>query len=223
MRVNMKISMKAVMIQILTLSMMAPTVVFADASTDINELKSLLAPIESLTADFQQELLNEQGATLQQAKGQMSLKKPGQFRWEVQGKDPRLVVSNGKKVWDYDKDLEQVTIQKISKAESRAPIFFLTGDVSTLKNDFKIAKLTEKNKTCMKNSEQCFELIPKTEHSPFQSIRVGFKNKILNELEMSDQLGQKSFFMFSDAKLNAPLPDTQFQFVVPKGVDVVEN
>lgn len=190
---------------------------------DFNELKTLLAPVESLTADFQQELLSESGNSLMQAKGQMWLKKPGQFRWEVQGKDSRLVVSNGKQVWDYDKDLEQVTVQKLAKGEAKAPIFFLTGDVNTLEKDFKIKNLTSAGKSCMKESDQCFELKPKTEQSPFQSISIGFKNKVLNELEMSDQLGQKSFFKFSNAKLNAAVAPSVFQFVTPKGVDVVGN
>lgn len=199
---------------------------YTNKNKNINDktvpLKTLLQPVTSLSANFEQELLNPQGKMMQEVKGQMWLKKPGQFRWEIQGKDARLVVSNGKQVWDYDKDLEQVTIQKISKGESKAPIFFLTGDVESLEKDFKINNFTERNKPCMRaGSQMCYELTPKSEQAPFQKIDIGFKEGVLNELIMVDQLGQTSFFKFTQTKLNPPVAANLFQFVPPKGIDVV--
>lgn len=188
-----------------------------------SSLKNRLAPIQGLTADFQQKMTNEEGKVLQQYKGQMWLKKPGQFRWEVQGAEQRIVVSNGKKVWDYDKDLEQVTVQQISKKDIKAPIFFLTGDVNSLEKDFKIQKLNPQDKNCMKESDHCFTLSPKTEHFAFQQIQIGFKGQVLRELTMVDQLNQHSYFLFTNAKLNPAIEGTLFNFIPPKGVDLVGN
>jgi outer membrane lipoprotein carrier protein len=191
------------------------------AATATTDLKNILAPVQSLTADFQQKMTSEKGRILQQSTGKMWLKKPGQFRWEVLGKEARLVVSNGKQVWDYDKDLEQVTIQKLSKGEVRAPIFFLTGEVNSIDRDFNVKNISIAGKSCMQGSDQCFELYPKNEQTPFQWIRVGFKNKILKDLEILDQLGQHSFFSFENTKMNPSVSPGQFSFTPPKGVDVV--
>jgi chaperone LolA len=195
----------------------------AATTTDTAELKALLVPISSLQGHFQQVIKSEAGRQLQSCTGKMWLKKPGQFRWEVLGNEPRLIVADGKKVWDYDKDLEQVTIQKLNKAQTAAPIFFLTGDVNSLDADFKVKKLPLVDGHCLKNSEGCFELHPKNSEGSFQWIKIGFKAKTLNEMELLDQLGQVSVFSFKQVQLNANIPDSQFHFTPPKGVDVLTN
>lgn len=195
----------------------------ATVATDTAELQSLLAPVLALQGNFQQTIKSEEGRLLQTCSGKMWLKKPGQFRWEVLGNEPRLIVADGKKVWDYDKDLDQVTIQKLKKGQTAAPIFFLTGDVNSLDTDFKIKKLPLKNGHCLKNSDTCFELQPKRSEGSFQWINIGFKEKMLNELELLDQLGQVSQFIFKQMKLNTNISDSQFKFIPPKGVDVLTN
>ena len=191
--------------------------------TDTAELKALLVPVSSLQGNFQQVIKSEAGRQLQTSSGKMWLKKPGQFRWEVLGHEPRLIVADGKKVWDYDKDLDQVTIQKLNKAQTVAPIFFLTGDVNSLDSDFKIKKLPLVDGHCLKNSDSCFELHPKNSEGSFQWIKIGFKAKNLNEMELLDQLGQVSVFSFKQVRLNPNIPDSQFRFTPPKGVDVLTN
>lgn len=189
-----------------------------------SELKSLLSPLQTLSGQFSQKVMNEQGILLQEAKGKVQLKKPGQFRWEMEGQDPRSVIADGKKVWDYDKELEQVTVQPFVKGQGSAPIFFLTGDVSALDKDFKVVKINPNDKgKCMEGCDACFELEPKASQGSFQWIRVGFKDKKLHEMELLDQLGQRSVFIFTGVVLNENIPAQQFQFKPPKGVDVVEN
>lgn len=195
------------------------TCVLADEASE--HLKSLLTPISSMQANFSQTVKNQQGKVLQSLSGKVTLKKPGQFRWEVVGRDPRLVIADGKEVWDYDKDLEQVSVQKLEKGQTRAPIYFLTGDVNALDQDFTVTELSSKK--CLQNSDQCFELKPKKSEGAFQWIRIGFKSKKLNEMEMLDQLGQYSRFSFKNVTLNSPIPANIFKFTPPKGVDVLRN
>jgi outer membrane lipoprotein carrier protein len=195
----------------------------AASTPDTVELKALLAPVSTLQGNFQQVIKSEEGRQLQTTAGKMWIKKPGQFRWEVVGKEPRLIIADGKKVWDYDKDLDQVTIQKLNQTKSAAPIFFLTGDVNSLDTDFNIKKLPLTKGHCLKNSDSCFELHPKSSEGSFQWIKIGFKAKILNEMKLLDQLGQVSIFSFKQMQLNSTISDSQFHFTPPKGVDVLTN
>src|SRR5215467_1914400 len=172
------------------------------AATPETELKALLSEVNTLQGNFQQQIVNGKGAVLQKSAGKMWLKKPGQFRWEVKGKDQRVVVADGKQIWDYDVDLEQVTVQKLSKGQAAAPIFFLTGETAALARDFTIMAVESKGQ-CLKDSDQCFELKPKQQQGSFQWIRLGFKHKALKELELLDQLGQHSFFQFDQVVLNS--------------------
>lgn len=198
---------------------------FSVAPSNVGEeLKSLLDPINTLSGRFDQKVVNEQGKTVQSSSGEVFLKKPRQFRWEIQGDEPRLIVSNGKKIWDYDEDLSQVSIQKISKNSSQVPIFFLTGEATSLDKDFTIKTIA-----CMTgsgtsvNSDKCFSLQPKEENGSFQWIKIGFKNKELKEMEFLDQLGQKTTLIFSQVELNPSISESKFQFNPPKGVDIVTN
>jgi len=221
-RISMKISKPFLSLFLTLFALSYCNWVFAVAS-DSSDLKLLLQPISSLQGSFQQTVKSEKGRVLQRYSGKVSLKKPGQFRWEVLGREQRLIVADGNTVWDFDKDLDQVTVQKLDKGQTRAPIYFLTGDVSSLDKDFTIRKLSSKNGTCLQGSDTCFELKPKREEGSFQWIRLGFKAKILNEMQVLDQLGQLSDFIFKDVQLNKDIPVSQFRFTPPKGVDVLQN
>ena len=204
-------------------SVFAASTVSRGSTTDTAQLKALLIPVSTLQGNFEQAINSETGRPLQKFSGKIWLKKPGKFRWEVLGDEPRLIVADGKKVWDYDKDLNQVTIQKLIQTQTAAPIFFLSGDLNTLDSDFKIKHLATRNGHCLKNSDSCFALYPKNSEGSFQSIKIGFKAKILNEMELLDQLGQVSLLRFKQVHLNRHIPDSQFHFTVPKGVDVLTN
>lgn len=184
-------------------------------------LKEVLTPITSLQGGFQQKVSTEKGKTLHQSAGKMWLKKPGQFRWEVDGKAKNLIVSDGKQVWNYDAELSQVTIQKLPKTKGTTPIYFLTGDVDSIGNDFTVTSLGVGK--CMKDSDACFELKPKGGSSTFHWIKVGFRDKTLKEMELLDQLGQHSLFSFHSLVVNKNIPQKQFHFTPPKGVDVVRH
>lgn len=217
------------------LSFLFSASIFASSNPEA-DLKAVLSQVDSLQGNFKQEICTEKGKILQQCEGKMWLKKPGLFRWEVLGKDQRIVVADGKKVWDYDIDLEQVTVQPFTKGQSTAPIFFLTGDTNSLSKDFSVSffnsadnssagkNINEKNIKDFKNfqdSDQVFELKPKSSQAAFQWIRIGFKNKALNELEVLDHLGQVSSFTFEKVQQNTSIEKKLFQFKTPKGVDVV--
>lgn len=194
-----------------------------EGAADSTELKALLNPITTLHGNFHQVIQNEAGKALQTCAGKLWIKKPGQFRWEVLGQEPRVIVADGKKVWDYDKELEQVTIQTLNKGHAAAPIFFLTGNVNALNTEFNIKKMTLIRGRCLKDSDNCFELRPKNSDGAFQRIKIGFKMNILNEMELLDQLGQISLFHFKEMRLNANIPESQFRFTPPKGIDVLTN
>ncbi len=204
----------------------ANTQVVSEAkSSDVSaiaQLKGLLGPISSIQGSFNQKVMNERGKLLRQSHGMMWLKKPGKFRWEVQGKDKHLIVSNGKEVWDFDPELSQVTIQSLPKSGS-TPIYFLTGDINALSNDFNIAAIKADAGKCLNGSDTCFELKPKASSSTFHWIRIGFSENVLKEIEMLDQLGQRSLFSFQKISTNQTISQKQFHFVPPNGVDIIRN
>lgn len=213
--------MKSIIILLLSF---LPCIALADDAA-LTSLKNILAPIHSLQGNFQQKIVNDKGKTIQQSQGKMWVKKPGFFRWEVsQQKDRHLTVSDGKQIYDYDQELAQVTIQKLRSNKGGAPIYFLTGEVNTLGQDFQVKNIQSgSDGKCLSGSDACFELKPKASGSNFNWIRVGFSGKNLKEIELQDHFGQRSLFQFVNLTTNGTISNQLFQFTPPKGVDVVRN
>ena len=65
-----------------------------------------------MSAEFSQSLID--GSNNTKSKGIIILKKPHFFKWVTQSPNKQEIVSNGKRLWIYDDDLEQLIIKKAS-------------------------------------------------------------------------------------------------------------
>ena len=64
---------------------------------------------------------------------------------------------------------------------------------------------------------------PKAKDGAFESMRIGFKGKQLAAVEITDNFAQRSRLTFAQFNANVELPLENFKFVIPKGVDVLEQ
>lgn len=184
--------------------------------TPIKQLKSFLATTNSLTADFKQVKINENGHPVETSHGQFYLSRPGKFRWNYQKPFVQEIVSNEGKVWFYDADLEQVTVKKLDDSMGSTPALLLSGNVELEK------KFTLKQQG-ISDEMEWIKLSPKNEESEFNYILIGLDNGILGGMELSDNFGQLTRIYFSNVKINPQLKPGLFEFKAPKGVDIFEN
>jgi len=187
---------------------------FVQAETAANKLASLLSGYETFSARFEQFSMNNNGRRAQESKGEMQLAKPNRFYWKTEQPFPQTIVGDGKHVWVYDPDLEQVT-RKQGDAGNNAPAMLLNGQISELERDYRISVPLQNE------SEQLFELAPRQENSSFSRIRLFFVNKQLTELMLEDHLGQRTTVLLKDQKINPSLAKDHFNFKAPAGVDVI--
>lgn len=194
-----------------------PLAALADGQADAaKRLNALLSSAQTMTGGFSQMTLSANGANLQETTGTLALKRPGKFRWHTDPPLEQVLVSDGKQIWLYDPDLEQVTIQAMDQRLSHTPALLLSGDVSQLQENFDI-QWTEGG------SVQDFTLTPKEADSMFDSLRLSFSNGVINDMQMSDPVGQRTNILFRNVELNQALGDAQFTFEVPEGVDVISE
>ena len=108
------------------------TALISNAKTEntINSLESFLQGLNSLEVDFTQILMNENGRELERASGVLYLKKPGKFYWNYQHPYSQKIITNGKILWIFDEDLEQVTIKNIDNSISKTPAGIILADDS---------------------------------------------------------------------------------------------
>ena len=87
------------------------------------QLSNLLRQMNTMSATVQQ-LIESDGALLEESSIQMHVMRPGGFYWETLEPFPELVVTNGTVLWNYQPDLEQVVIENwdSSRAELAAEL-----------------------------------------------------------------------------------------------------
>src|SRR6266850_1259634 len=93
----------------------------------IERFKTFLRSTQSARADFEQKVYDRDGKLVQEAKGNFVFQRPGRFRWVYAKPVDQLIVGDGQRVWIYDRDLNQVTVRRISKALGSTPAALLAG------------------------------------------------------------------------------------------------
>lgn len=188
----------------------------ADEDASAQRLTALLSQAQTISARFSQLSLDGSGAQLQETAGQLVLKRPGLFRWHTDAPMEQLLVSNGEKVWLYDPDLEQVTIQTLDKRLTHTPALLLSGDVSEIQENFAISHQEGGNVVD-------FMLKPKSKDTLFDSLRLSFRSGVLNDMQLIDSIGQRTNILFLSVKMNEAVDDTLFSFEIPEGADVIQE
>jgi outer membrane lipoprotein carrier protein len=186
------------------------TFVFGDVR---QTLEDYVSQFKSLTANFDQTVINEKGKTTETSSGEVYLQRPGKFHWEYLKPYEQSIVGDGKKVWVYDKDLEQVTVRRVEQALRSAPALILSSDAK-LDENFTVSDDGEKEGIAWAT------LTPKDAKNEYSKVRVGFEGKALRWMELFDNFGQTTRLKFSGEDLNGMLDDKVFSFAPPAGVDV---
>jgi outer membrane lipoprotein carrier protein len=181
-----------------------------------DQLSQLLNNLQTFRADFTQTVMNARGQVLQQVSGKMIIQRPGRFRWEVIRPSRQLLIADGQRIWFYDIDLQQITIQKQKSVDADSPAALLSDSPKNLTQQFIINPLM---------NVQGFTLFPKNKNALFQSITLIFQKNYLREMRLIDKLDQQTVINFSKIELNPHLSSQTFHFIMPsdKNIEVVKG
>lgn len=188
----------------------------AGQQASAERLTSLLGKSETMSGRFSQMTLDGSGSQLQESTGEMALKRPGKFYWHTDAPLEQELVSDGKTIWLYDPDLEQVTVQKLDRRLTHTPALLLSGNVSDISNNFNISHQEA-------GEVVDFTLEPKNPDTVFDSLRLSFRSGVLNDMQLIDSAGQRTNILFMGVKLNPVIPNDRFTFTIPEGVDVISE
>ena len=200
---------------VLGAALMMPMLANADEQA-AERLSDLLEPLKTYSADFDQQILDGSGQRLQEASGHIWLSRPGQFRWEVEAPYRQVVVSDGKDVYLYDPDLEQVTIQPLDMRVTHTPALLLSGKANALTENYDVSRQQQ-------GTTETFTLLPKSPDTLFEDLKLTFRGEQLRGLQMSDSTGQRTAIAFSNVEANSAVEPSRFEFQVPEGADVIQE
>jgi outer membrane lipoprotein carrier protein len=190
------------------------TLLICSSQAYANELTNYFNDLQSFQADFVQTVFSANNDSKRKSNGIIIVKSPNNFYLEYTKPFKLLYVADGKKLWSYDEDLEQVVVKKQGNLLIDSPAMLL-GNAKNLKDSYSIEKIG------VTDGWLWFELTPKKENNNFESVSLAFVNNELIAMEMRDNFGQTTRLEFNNVIKNPLLASNQFKFIPPKGVDVI--
>lgn len=179
-----------------------------------DDLQTVITGLNSFSASFEQTLYDADSEPLQTTRGTIALKRPGRFNWQYTDPATQEIVADGTRIWLYDKELEQVTVNEIDDRIAGTPLVLLMG-TAPLADAFNVKAVGESE------GIDWHELTPKSTEGDFQLVFIGLRGEALAAMELRDNFGQATQIIFSDFKANSELDDSLFVFNAPEGVDVI--
>jgi len=199
-------------------------------------LDRYLKHLKTLRVSFLQTVSDAHGAEVGRSSGTLMVERPGKFRWDIHPQSiasganaaegsgtaqaaaaggGQLMVSDGRNLWYYDRDLEQVTVRPVTAALSATPAMLLSGTVDVQRH------FTE-TPAGRRDGLDWVYVEPRSAQADFKSALFGFDRKgTLQRMILADKLGQTVTIVFHDVAVNVPLPARSFTFAVPPGADVI--
>ncbi len=176
--------------------------------------------LRNLAADFAQESRVASLGRPRTRAGRLFFQAPGRMRWEYDGPDPQVIVADGKQLWFYRPERNQVLIQPLDAAFTRqTPLLFLLGQ-----GDF-AAEFTwdERGLAPGAGGLQSVALRPRVETPDLSRLVL---EVVAGECRLAgtiveDAFGNVTHLVFSGERANTDLDAGLFHFDPPRGTEVV--
>ena len=178
--------------------------------------------IKDIQADFVQTYEGGVLRTKTTERGTVAIKRPGRMRFTYTTPEKKEFVSDGTRLYTHLVADKQVIVSPApGPGQGDIPAMFLAG-TSDLVRDY------TPSFTALPGAATglvTLVLVPKKKSEEYESIGIGVDPKTLQIqfLTALDLQGGRSSFTFSNLKENRGLTDKQFEFRIPRGVDVVTN
>ena len=189
--------------------------VAATAADAVARVEAYLGPLKTLSAKFVQVVQDRKGEVTDRASGTLAIARPDRFRWDYREPYEQTIVADGRKLWLYDPDLEQVTVRSLEQGLGATPAMLLSGSG-------KVGDAFTAGPVEARRDWTWCRLLPKQRGSDFERVSLAFDPKgELAAMELVDKLGQTTTIQFTGLKRGAKVDQSLFRFAPPPGADVI--
>ncbi|MCX7961549.1 MAG: outer membrane lipoprotein chaperone LolA [Burkholderiales bacterium] len=186
----------------------------AAQASGIERFRAFLRTTQSAAADFEQKVYDRERKLVQQASGRFVFLRPGRFRWTYVQPYAQVIVADGERLWIHDRDLNQVTVRRMSHALGATPAALLAG-ASDASEAFELADAGTAEGLAW------IEARPKDRDAGFERIRIGMDVAGIGAMELTDHFGQTTVLRFARLVRNPQVDPETFRFAPPRGADVL--
>jgi len=172
--------------------------------------------LQGLQGQFSQQVLDTQGQIKESTSGHLALAVPNRLRWEYTAPHVQLILADGRKVWIYEPDLEQVTVRDQEGEELSSPLLALL-DLPLLERQYDVSE-----EAAAREGLYWLSLNPKQDaEANFHYAEMGFVDNQLARLRITDALGQDTVIHFSNWQKNPVFTADTFRFIPDDNTDVI--
>ena len=187
----------------------------------VRSVEAAYSRMTDLKADFSQTAFNKSLNQTIPARGAVYLKKGGKLRWEYTEPTPQQIVSDGKTIWIFTPQLNQVNTGPAPEALAGPAGSFLTG-LGKLREHFNVRFL---NPASPRDAEGnvVLDLTPKQPLPTLTRLILSLDPKSwdVRKAIVHDQFENTVTMTFTKLAINSGLDDKLFVFAPPKGAATV--
>jgi len=186
----------------------------ANSQELVAEVKRAYSGTTSIRAEFVQVARNAVTGKQLREKGKISLERPRKMRLEMGTPMQQLLVSDGSALWIYSVR-DKVAMQMNDQAGASG-MGVLLDDLTRIDEVFKVELLPAPNDRLV-----TARLTPRTQGA-YNSMELTFSRKRyeLEKLVLTGSAGDVTEMSFQGVRMNQDIPDADFRFVPPAGVQV---
>jgi outer membrane lipoprotein carrier protein len=155
-------------------------------------------------------------------RGQMAIRKPGRMRWTYTSPEQKVFVSDGVKLYSYVPADKQVYVATVPTGDDAStPALFLAGK-GRITRDFTAALAAPAGAP---SGSAAIKLTPVKPEREYETLVLVVDRASLQwrMLVTTDRQGGTSTFAFTNLRENTGVPDREFTFTIPRGVDVITD
>jgi len=196
---------------------------FAAQASGLDALDNFIKSTKSGRASFTQVVTSPsrdgQPGKIRTSTGTFEFSRPSRFRFDYAKPFEQVIVADGKTLWLYDADLNQVTARNQDAVLGSTPASLIAsaGSTAALIRDFNLEAAPDKD------GIEWAVATPKNKDGQLNNMRVGFRGNELVRLEIVDGFGQHSVITFDKMEVNTAIAAARFQFKPPQGATVVKQ
>lgn len=172
--------------------------------------------LDSFEADFVQRLFNAEQELQEESSGVIKIQRPDRFYLQYREPYEQLYIADGKRLWSYDADLEQVIVKQQQNLLRDTPAMILS-------NPQQLQRQYETDQYRSDDNLIWFRLTPKSSENQFDEVQLGFDETQIRIMELKDGFGRITRLEFDDIRRNPGFSAETFRFTPPEGVDVIEQ
>jgi len=170
--------------------------------------------LDTFQSSFSQTVTDSNGELVQDAQGRVWIQRPGRFRWDYETPYRQLIVADGERLWTYDEDLQQATVERVDEVLSSTPAMLLSG--------FRpLQEVMRWSQTGERDGKTWYRLDPKQEDTAVEEVQIAFDAGQLAIIEVRDGFGNHTRMRFSDITRNQPIDPGRFRIQLPPDTDII--